>query len=93
MKIPLIADGEAGYGSAIHVMRMIREYEKAGAAGMHMEDQDLPRRCGHIAGKRLVSKKEFVNKIKAAVDARTNPDFLLISRIDAIAVEGFDKSV
>ena len=93
LNIPLIADGEAGYGSAIHVLRMIREYEKAGASGMHMEDQDLPRRCGHMKGKKLVSQKEFVNKIKAAVDARTDPDFLLISRIDAIAVEGFDRAI
>jgi len=93
LNIPLIADGEAGYGSAIHVIRMIREFEKAGAAGVHIEDQDLPRRCGHIAGKKLVSKKEFVEKIKAAVDARTNPDFVLISRIDAIAVEGFDGAI
>ena len=93
LSIPLIADGEAGYGSAIHVRRMMREFEKAGAAGLHMEDQDLPRRCGHIGGKKLVSQQEFVNKIKAAVDSRTNPDFLLISRIDAIAVEGFDRAV
>ena len=93
LSIPLIADGEAGYGSAIHVRRMMREFEKAGAAGLHMEDQDLPRRCGHIGGKKLVSQQEFVNKIKAAVDSRTNPDFLLISRIDAIAVEGFERAV
>jgi 2,3-dimethylmalate lyase len=93
LDIPLIADGEAGYGSAIHVIRTVREFEKAGASGLHMEDQDLPRRCGHIAGKKLVAKDEFVEKIKAAVAARTDPDFLLISRIDAIAVEGFDKAV
>jgi carboxyvinyl-carboxyphosphonate phosphorylmutase len=93
LNIPLIADGEAGYGSAIHVMRMIREFEKAGAAGVHIEDQDLPRRCGHIGGKKLVSKEEFVNKIKAAVDSRRDPNFLLISRIDAIAVEGFERAI
>ncbi len=93
LNIPLIADGEAGYGSAIHVMRMIREFEKAGAAGVHIEDQDLPRRCGHVAGKKLVPQEEFVNKIKAAVDSRRDPDFLLISRVDAIAVEGFEKAL
>lgn len=93
LNIPLLADGEAGYGVAIHVMRMIREFEKAGAAGVHIEDQDLPRRCGHIKGKKLVSKEEFVNKIKAAVDSRLDPDFLLISRVDAIAVNGLDDAI
>jgi len=93
LNIPLIADGETGYGSAIHVIRMIKEFEKVGVAGVHIEDQDIPKRCGHVPGKRLVSKEEFVNKIKAAVDARTDPDFLLIGRIDAIGVNGFEDAI
>ena len=91
--IPVIADGEAGYGSPVTVMRLVREMEKAGAAGLHLEDQELPNRCGHFAGKRLVSMETHVAQIAAAAEARTDPDFLIIVRVDAIAVTGFEDAL
>ena len=92
-RMPILADGEAGYGSVLATQRLIYELENVGAAGMHLEDQDVPRRCGHYDSKRLVSTEEHAGRIAAAVDARRDPDFLIVSRTDAIAVTGFDDAV
>lgn len=90
---PVIADADTGYGTALHVRRTLRAYERAGLAGLHIEDQDFPKRCGHLAGKRLIPADEMAGKIRAAVDARRDPDFLVIARSDAIAVEGFEAAL
>src|SRR5215475_13972291 len=76
--IPVIADADTGYGNALNVIRTVREYEKAGAAGLHLEDQVAPKKCGHIAGKQVVEAKEFADKIRAAVEYKTDPDFVVI---------------
>jgi 2-methylisocitrate lyase-like PEP mutase family enzyme len=91
--IPLIADADNGYGGVLNVRRTIRDYERAGVAAIHLEDQVIPKRCGHLAGKQLVPTEEMVAKIRAAADARTDPDFVLIARTDAIAVEGLDAAL
>jgi 2-methylisocitrate lyase-like PEP mutase family enzyme len=91
--LPLIADADNGYGGVLNVRRTIQGYERAGAAAVHLEDQVIPKRCGHLAGKQLVPVEEMVAKIRAAADARTDPDFVLIARTDAIAVEGFDAAI
>lgn len=91
--IPLIADGDTGYGNALNVMRAVREYEKAGAAAIHIEDQMWPKRCGHMANKHVIPKEEMVGKIRAAVDARASRDFVIIARTDAIAVEGLPAAL
>jgi 2-methylisocitrate lyase-like PEP mutase family enzyme len=92
-QIPLIVDADTGYGNALNVQRTIREFERAGVAGFHMEDQISPKKCGHYQGKVLVSTAEMVGKIKAAVDARNDPDFLIIARTDAIAVDGLEAAL
>ncbi len=91
--IPLIADADTGYGNALNVRRTIQMYEAAGIAALHLEDQTLPKRCGHLAGKQVVPLEEFAQKIRAAVEARTDPDLLIIARTDAIAVTGFDDAL
>lgn len=91
--LPLIADADTGYGNAINVRRTIRDYEKAGVAGVHLEDQAWPKRCGHLSGKRVIPAAEMVAKIKAACDARIDADFLIIARTDAIAVEGLEAAL
>ncbi|MGH7005043.1 MAG: isocitrate lyase/PEP mutase family protein, partial [Alphaproteobacteria bacterium] len=91
--LPLIADADNGYGGPLNVFRTIRAYEKAGAAAVHIEDQVFPKRCGHLAGKQLISPGDMVAKVKAAVDARIDPDFVIIARTDAIAVEGFEAAL
>ncbi len=93
VKIPVIADADTGYGNAINVMRTVWEYEQAGLAGLHIEDQVTPKRCGHVEGKECVSLDEFVGKVRAAVAARRDPDFVIIARTDAKAPLGFDESV
>jgi|TARA_B110000305_G_scaffold69118_2_gene77565 2-methylisocitrate lyase-like PEP mutase family enzyme len=90
---PVIADGDTGYGDVQHVRRMIQTFESAGIRGVHIEDQDFPKRCGHLDGKRLISSSDMARKIAAAVNARESLDFLIIGRTDAIAVEGFDLAV
>lgn len=90
---PLLADGDDGYGNYLNVIRMVREMEKAGANAIHMEDQVLPKKCGHMEGKRIVPVADFVAKIRAFVDTRKSEDFLLFARTDAIAVGGFDEAV
>lgn len=91
--IPVIGDMDTGYGNALNVVRSVREFEKTGVAGFHLEDQVSPKKCGHYEGKQLVSKKEMVGKIKAAVDTRTDPDMIIIARTDSRAVEGFEAAI
>ncbi|HVV09432.1 oxaloacetate decarboxylase [Amycolatopsis sp.] len=91
--LPVIADADTGYGNALNVIRTVREYETAGVAGMHLEDQVSPKRCGHLEGKQVVPPEAMVDKVKAAVRARRNSDFLLIARTDARAVEGVDAAI
>ena len=85
---PLVVDADTGYGNALNVERTMRVFERAGAAAIQLEDQSLPKRCGHLADKSLISAQEMVGKIKAAVDSRLNPQTLIIARTDAVAVEG-----
>jgi 2-methylisocitrate lyase-like PEP mutase family enzyme len=91
--LPLIADADNGYGGPLNVRRAIQAYERAGVAGVHIEDQVLPKRCGHLAGKQLVPAQDMVAKLMAAVDARRDGDFVIIARTDALAVEGFEASL
>jgi 2-methylisocitrate lyase-like PEP mutase family enzyme len=91
--LPTISDADTGYGGVLNVRRTIQSYERAGVAAVHLEDQVMPKRCGHLAGKQLVPADEMVAKLKAATDARTDPDFVIIARTDAIAVEGFDAAL
>ena len=91
--IPAIVDGDTGFGGAENVARTIRELEVVGLAGCHIEDQEFPKRCGHLAGKSIVDVDEMVGKIKAAVAVRRDPDFMIIARTDARAVEDFDRTV
>ena len=91
--IPLIADADTGYGNELNVTRTILAYEARGVAALHIEDQVSPKRCGHLAGKELVSQEEFLAKIRAAVAARRDPDLVIIARTDARAVSGLDEAV
>lgn len=91
--LPLIADADNGYGGVLNVRRTIQAYERAGVAAVHLEDQEMPKRCGHLMGKQLVPAAEMVAKIRAAADARGDADFVLIARTDAVAVEGFDAAL
>src|SRR5256885_8680005 len=93
VKIPAIVDADTGFGGAENVARTIRELEDAGLAGCHIEDQEFPKRCGHLAGKSIVDFEEMVGKIKAAVAARRDPDFMIIARTDARAVDSIDHAV
>src|SRR6266436_4733036 len=93
VEIPAIVDADTGFGGAENVARTIRELESAGLAGCHIEDQEFPKRCGHLAGKSIVELEEMVGKVNAAVAARRDPDFFIIARTDARAVEGFDRTV
>lgn len=90
---PLIVDADNGYGNALNVQRTVRAFERAGAGAIQIEDQTLPKRCGHLQDKSLISALEMVGKIKAAVDARVSAETLIIARTDAVAVEGFDKAI
>jgi 2,3-dimethylmalate lyase len=91
--LPVISDADTGYGGPINVIRTVRTFEKAGVAAIHIEDQDWPKRCGHLSGKRIVSTSEMVSKIRAACDARMDPNFLIIARTDALAVEGLESAL
>ncbi|GIH24235.1 carboxyvinyl-carboxyphosphonate phosphorylmutase [Acrocarpospora phusangensis] len=91
--LPLIADADTGYGDPAGVRRTVRRYEKAGAAAMHIEDQTWPKRCGHLAGRRVVPRETMIGKIRAAVDARTDPDFVLIARTDARTEHGLEEAL
>jgi 2-methylisocitrate lyase-like PEP mutase family enzyme len=89
----LIVDADTGYGNALNVVRTVREYEKAGVAGLHIEDQVAPKKCGHIAGKQVIPTEEFCDKIRAASEYRTDPDFVIIARTDARAVTSLDDAI
>ena len=91
--IPLIADADTGYGNPLNVIRTVGAYEAAGVAGLHIEDQVAPKKCGHMEGKLVIGADEMAQKVKAAVDARTDPDFVIIARTDARAVEGLDSAL
>jgi len=93
VKVPLIVDADTGFGNALNVMRTVRLFERAGATAIQIEDQTLPKRCGHLDGKTLVSPDEMAGKIKAAVDARNSADTLIMARTDAVAVEGLDAAL
>src|SRR5262245_25389129 len=93
VSLPVIADADTGYGNVLNVVRTVREYERAGVAGLHLEDQVAPKKCGHIAGKQVVPTQEFVDKIRAAVEYRTDPDLVIIARTDARAVTGLDDAI
>jgi len=90
---PVITDAEAGFGSVLNTVRMVLDFERIGVAGLHIEDQDSPRRCGHLGGKVLVPAQEHAAKIRAASENRTNTDTVIIARIDAIAVNGIDDAI
>jgi 2-methylisocitrate lyase-like PEP mutase family enzyme len=90
--LPLIVDADTGFGNALNVLRTVRTFERAGASALQLEDQTLPKRCGHLAGKQLVPVSEMTGKIRAALDARASDDTLIIARTDAVAVEGLDEA-
>lgn len=92
-EVPLLVDADTGWGSAFNIARTVREMIRAGAAGVHIEDQVQAKRCGHRPGKAIVSKEEMVDRIKAAVDAKTDPSFVIMARTDALAVEGMASAV
>jgi carboxyvinyl-carboxyphosphonate phosphorylmutase len=91
--IPVIADADTGYGNPLNVIRTVGVYEAAGAAAIHIEDQVAPKKCGHMEGKLVIGAEEMAQKVRAAVDARTDPDFAIIARTDARAVEGLDSAL
>jgi len=93
VNVPVVADADTGYGNAINAQRTVREYESAGAAAMHLEDQIFPKRCGFFEGKECVPMDEHVQKIRAALDARTNLDMVIIARTDAVAPNGWDDAI
>lgn len=93
INIPLIADGDTGYGNALNVVRTVKEFEKAGVAGIHIEDQTWPKRCGHMARKSVIEAEEMVAKIRAAIDTRKSSDFAIIARTDSLATHGFDHAI
>src|ERR1044071_8779291 len=89
----LVVDADTGYGNALNVARTMRSFERAGASAIQLEDQDFPKRCGHLDGKGLIPADEMVGKIKAALDTRASRDTLVIARTDAVAVEGFERAI
>jgi methylisocitrate lyase len=91
--LPLLVDADTGWGGAFNIARTVKSFIKAGAAGLHIEDQVATKRCGHRPGKEIVSRAEMVDRIKAAVDARTDPQFVIMARTDALAVEGIDAAI
>jgi len=93
IKIPVIVDADTGFGNALNVQRTIRNFERAGAAAIQIEDQSFPKRCGHLDGKLLIKREEMVGKVKAAVDSRKTSDTLIIARTDARAVEGLQDAI
>ncbi|MEE9164852.1 MAG: methylisocitrate lyase [Nitrospinota bacterium] len=93
VNIPCIVDGDTGFGEAVNVMRTVKRFEEIGAAGIHIEDQELPKKCGHLSGKRLVSPQAMAEKIASAVEARKDPDFIIIARTDARGVEDIKNAI
>jgi len=93
VSVPVIADADTGYGNPLNVWRTVREYEDAGVAGIHIEDQVFPKRCGFLEGKQVIPLEEFLPKLRSALDARRDPDFVIIARTDALAVHGWEETV
>ena len=93
VSVPVVCDADTGYGNAINVGRTVREYEDAGVAGIHIEDQVFPKKCGFFEGKQVIPRGEMVQKLRAALDARSDPDFVIIARCDAYAVTGWEDTV
>ena len=93
VQVPVIADADTGYGNEPNMTRTIHEYERSGAAGVHIEDQVFPKKCGHLGGKQVIPRAEYIRKIAAAVQARRDSDFVIIARTDANAVVGFDEAI
>ena len=91
--VPVVADADTGYGNAVNVLRTVRGYEQVGVSAIHLEDQVMPKKCGHLSGKAVVPREEMVGKLRAATAARSDPDFLLIARTDAAAVHGLDEAL
>eukprot|EP00933_Yihiella_yeosuensis_P005712 TRINITY_DN110277_c0_g1_i1.p1 TRINITY_DN110277_c0_g1~~TRINITY_DN110277_c0_g1_i1.p1 ORF type:complete len:319 (-),score=79.90 TRINITY_DN110277_c0_g1_i1:128-1084(-) len=91
--IPIIADGDTGYGNAVNVMRTVKMYEQVGCSAIQLEDQQFPKRCGHLAGKELISAQEMAGKVRAACDARRSDDFVVIARTDALATHGMEEAL
>ena len=91
--LPLISDADTGYGGPLNVHRTIRMFEKAGAAGVHIEDQNWPKRCGHLSGKTIIPAREMISKIQAACDGRVDDNFVIIARTDALALEGLNSAL
>src|SRR6202522_3379047 len=93
VSVPVIADADTGYGNELNVVRTVREYEQRGVAGIHIEDQGFPKKCGHLENKAIVPLEDYLAKIRAAVSARRDRDFLVIARTDARAVLGFEEAI
>ena len=93
VEIPVLVDGDTGHGGVLNVIRTVTEIEKAGAAGLFIEDQTFPKRCGHLEGKQVIPAEEMIAKIKAAVDARRDPDFIIQARTDALATHGVEEAI
>ena len=93
IKLPVIADADTGYGNELNAIRTVREYEKRGVAGIHIEDQGFPKKCGHLEDKTIVPIEDYVAKIRAAVSAKVDPDFLIIARTDSRAMLGFEEAI
>lgn len=90
---PVIVDADTGYGNALSVWKLVQELEEVGASGIFLEDQRWPKRCGHMQGKEVIQKNEYAEKLQAALDARSNKDFIIVARTDARAIEGLDKAI
>ena len=93
VSLPIIADADTGFGNAVNMVRTVRTFERAGVAGIQIEDQVFPKKCGHFSGKDVISRDEMVQKVKAAVDARHDQNLQIIARTDARAGEGFERSI
>ena len=93
ISVPLIVDSDTGYGNALSVWKLVKELEAAGAAGIFLEDQKWPKRCGHMQGKDVILQEEYTEKLGAAIDARENKDFIIVARTDSRATEGLDKAI
>jgi methylisocitrate lyase len=93
VNIPIIVDADTGYGNPLNVIRTVRELIDAGAAGCFLEDQEWPKKCGHMRGKRVIEREEYLDKIRAAVDTRGDADFFIVARTDALAVKGLDEAI
>ncbi len=91
--VPVIADADTGYGNELNVFRTVQEYERAGIAAIHLEDQEFPKKCGHLDDKKVIPLPDYLAKVRAAADARTDPDFTIIARTDSRAVIGFDEAI